>query len=135
MLAFMLTITILDFILELHPLLSHLPTLLLITINLCQLIACRTRLRSFDKQLAKINNGHPIEICTRFTENALHCHTSMGESFVIEYRHFKKVVVYQDLIIVFTKAKNAYYFDARCFTIGSNVAFLNFMRQKGIRCK
>lgn len=109
--------------------------IILILVQLtCLLLYC-VLLRSFDKQLAEINNGNPIEICTRFTEDALHCHTSMGESFIIEYRHFKKVVVYQDLIIVFTKAKNAYYFDARCFTIGSNVAFLDFMRQKGIRCK
>ena len=109
--------------------------IILILVQLtCLLLYC-VLLRSFDKQLAEINNGNPIEICTRFTEDALHCHTSMGESFAIEYHHFKKVVVYQDLIIVFTKAKNAYYFDARCFTIGSNVAFWDFMRQKGIRCK
>ena len=74
----------------------------------------------------------PIDQHLIVTENALTGSTSTG-SADLSFEHIKKVRQSRNLIILYTKAKQAFVFPKAAFTRGTAAEFLAFLKTKGIK--
>ena len=78
------------------------------------------------------NGGKPIDQHLIVTENAITGSTPTG-SADLSFERIKKVRQSKNLIILYTKAKQAFVFPKAAFTRGTAAEFLAFLKTKGIK--
>ena len=78
------------------------------------------------------NGGKPMEQHLIVTETVMTGSTSTG-SADLSFEHIKKVRQSRNLIILYTKAKQAFIFPKAAFTRGTAAEFLAFLKTKGIK--
>jgi len=87
------------------------------------------------KQEMELNDGKPYEVCISMTNEGFDLQRTGNESVNhIDFSKIKKVIKTKSLYILLTGAKLGIVFKKDSFIKGTEVEFLQFLREKGLKC-